>query len=256
MKKLIALLTALTLLVPALALAQDTPDTHSNDVVHPGFGKGSYTAEDQVRLEALVKAQHEHASSSTSGPGKLGAAIKDIASSTRAELKGVASSTREVIQKKLDAIHTLIEQHRGEMQKHADDAKEKAKEHFGERVEKLVDHVSTRLASSSAALSTIAGRINDRITTLEDQGHDMSASASLLATAQTDLSAANVKITAVNTALTSAMDAGTTTAKAQIPAVRTAVKAAEDALALVKDDLQKTIRSIKVEAAATTTVSQ
>lgn len=247
MKKLIALITTLTLLTPALALAEQGRGGGQDDLMPEAQMHGS--------IKAQVRAEDNRGPSDNSGPGKLGPAIKGVASSTRAELRGVASSTRDIIRKKLDSLHDLIEQHKGDMQKRADDARQTAKEHFGEHVERLVGNVSDRLASSSARLAAIAGRIDARITTLEDEGHNMSAPASLLATAQSDLAAANVKISAVNTALADAMSAGTTTAKTKIPAVRTAVKAAEDALKLVKDDLTKTLRSVNVEAEATTTVS-
>lgn len=229
MKKLIAITTALVLLSPALALAEG-----------PGAGLRG-----DVRAEARMGDDSR----------KLGPAIKNLASTTRAELKGAASSTREIIRHKLDDLHDLIETHKDTMQKRADDARERAKERFGEHVQKLVGTISDRLASSSARLAAIATRIDTRITALEAQGYDMSSSSALLAVAQSDLAAANVKITAVNQTLADAMSMSTTTAKAKIPAVRAAVVAAEDALKLVKSDLAKTLGSIKVEAQVTTTVS-
>ena len=251
MKKLIALFASLALLVPAFAMAEPGPGLNS--------GPGSLRA--NVRAEIEDSGSNRGPGSNNSGPGKLGPMIKDLASTTRAELKaraaGTASTTRDIIKRKLDALHDLVEQHKGEMRERAEAARVNARERFGEHIEALVDNVSSRLASSSERLAGIAARIGGRIDTLESEGHDLSGSAALLATAQADLSLADDKIAAVNQALADAMAMGTTTAKAAIPAVRTAVRAAEDALKLVKEDLQKTLRSIKVEtgAEASTTTS-
>lgn len=228
MKKLVTLLLSLLVLTPAFAMAQA-----------PG-------------LRANIQADAQASTSNRNIP-KLGPAIKNIASTTRAELSSAASSSLEMVRARVEAIKGLIDKKREDMKKRADDARSKAKERFGEHVEMLVGNVSDRLASSSARLDAIAGRIDARIDALQDEGHDMSNSIALLAEARTDLSVANDRILAVNVALEAAMS--TTSPKVQIPAVRTAVKAAEDALKLVKDDLMKTLRSIKVEAGATTTVS-
>ena len=228
MKKLAVLTLSLLLVAPSFAMAQA-----------PG-------------LRAEVRANAQASTTKPLTPGslpKLGPAIKNMASSTRA----LGSSTVEMVKARVAAIKDIIEKKHEIMKQRAEDARTKAKERFGERVEKLVGNVSTRLASTSAHLSAIADRIDTRIDTLQDEGRDMSGSIALLATARADLSIANDRILAVNTALEAAMS--TTTAKAQMPAVRTAVKAAEDALRLAKDDLMKTLRSIKVEAGATTTVS-
>ncbi|HEV7449043.1 MAG TPA: hypothetical protein VGP13_00685 [Candidatus Paceibacterota bacterium] len=237
MKQLIAALVSLVLLTPAFALADQGPSTAN-------LRAGIHAQVDINGTKAEVHGGAE-ASTTNRGPGsmpKLGA-----------EIRKVASSTRDVIKKKLDNLRDLIEQHRETMKERGDNAKEKAKERFGDKVEQLVGHVSDRLASTSAQLNNISTRISARIDTLESAGTDMSAPADLLATAQTDLSAANDKIAAVNVELEAAM--GTSTPKADIPAVRAAVKAAEDALMLVKDDLGKTLRSIKAQTEATTTVS-
>lgn len=234
MKKLSTFILALTLIAPAFAMAQ-APDPRA-----------------QVRAEFKAEA---HASTTRPlTPGslpKLGPAIKNIASSTRA----LGSSTVEMVKARVAAIKDIIEKKREVMRQRADDARNKAKERFGEHVEKLVGQVSNRLASTSARLDAIADRIDTRIDTLEDEGYDMSGSIALLAEARTDLSAANDRILAVNQALADAMSTGTTTVKTKIPVVRTAVAAAEDALKLVKDDLMETLRSVKIEAGATTTVS-
>ncbi len=232
MKKLIALILAAAVLAPATALAQQGP--------------GNQMLRAEVRADV-------RASTTPTGVQKLGPAIKNIASTTRADLKGIGSTTNEFVKSRVDAIKNLISQKRDDNKKRADEARLKAKERFGEHVEKLVTKVSARLASTSLHLSSIADRIDKRIDTLEDEGHDMDASIALLATARTDISKADDKILAVNVALEAAM--ATTTPKAQMPAVRTAVKAAEDALKLVKDDLMKTIKSIKVEVGATTTTA-
>ncbi len=232
MKKLILFILTAVVLAPAVASAQQ--------------GQGN-------TLRAQVQAD-VRASTTPAGLPKLGPAIKNIASTTRAEIQGGASSTIEMVRARVEAIKGLIEKKRGDMKARAEEARTKAKERFGENVEKHVTNISNRLASTSAHLDQIADRIDSRIDTLEDEGYDMSDSIALLATARTDLSAANDKILAVNVALEAAMS--TTSPKSQMPAVRAAVKAAEDALKLVKDDLMKAVRSIKVEAGATTTVSQ
>lgn len=234
MKKFITILTALVVLAPAAAMAQ-APELRA-----------------QVRAEGKAEAG---ASTTNRSIPKLGPAIKNIASTTRAELKSSASTTAQMMHAKVEAIKGLIEKKRADMKARADDARGKAKERFGERIEHLVGQVSNRLASTSAHLDAIADRIDTRIDTLQDEGYDMQGSIALLAEARADLSLANDKILAVNAALADAMSAGTTTVKAKIPAVRAAVKAAEDALKLVKDDLMETLRSIKVEASATTTIS-
>lgn len=228
MKRLIALTLAAAVLAPAVASAQQGP--------------GNQMLRAEVRAEA-------HASSSPAGLPKLGPAIKNIASTTRA----LGASTTEMVKARVSAIKDLISKKREDNKKRADEARAKAKERFGERIETLVGNVSARLASTSARLSSIADRIDERIDALEDDGHDMDASIALLATARADLSLADDKILAVNSALEAAM--ATTTPKALMPQVRTAVKAAEDALKLVKDDLMKTVRSVKAEAGATTTPS-
>lgn len=236
MKKLVAALTALAILAPGIALAQG--------------------GQLQAQVRAEIKTQ---AGASTTRPltpssiPKLGPAIKNIASTTRAQIEGGASSTIEMVRARVEAIKSLIEKKRDDMKARADNARTKARERFGERVETLVGNVSNRLASTSARLSTIADRIDTRIDALQDEGRDMDTSIALLAEARTDLSVANDKILAVNVALEAAMS--TSTPKVQIPAVRAAVKAAEDALKLVKDDLMKTLRSVKVEAGATTTTT-
>lgn len=199
-------------------------------------------------LRGEVKAE-AHASTTPGGLPKLGPAIRGIASTTRA----IGASTTEMVKTRVAAIKDLLANKRADSKKRADEARAKARERFGEHVQTLVGNVSARLASTSAHLSGIADRIDERIDTLEDEGHDMGASIALLATARTDLSLADDKILAVNVALEAAM--ATTTPKSQMPQVRAAVKSAEAALKLVKDDLQKTIRSIKAEAGATTTVS-
>ncbi len=236
MKKLITLLTTLVVLTPAMAMAQ-APELRA-----------------QVRAEGKAEG---HASGTKpltpSSYPKLGPAIKNLASTTRAELKGTGSSTVEMVKARVEAIKGLIDKKRMDMKVRAEEAKGKARERFGERVEHLVGKVSDRLASTSAHLDTIASRIDTRIDVLQDEGHDMGQSIALLAQARADLSLANDKILLVNSALEAAMS--TTTPKGQIPAVRAAVKAAEEALKLTKDDLMKTLRSVKVEAGATTTVS-
>lgn len=228
MKKLIALFVSLAVLAPAFAMAQ-TPNLHAD-----------------VRAEA-------HASTTRPlTPGsvpKLGPAIKNIASTTRA----IGSSTVEMVKARVAAIKEIIEKKHEDMKKRADDARAKARARFGEHVGELVGRVSDRLATSSAKLGSIADRIDARIDAFSSQGHDMSESIALLATARTDLSAANDKILAVNAALQTAMS--TTTPKGQMPALRAAVKSAESALKLAKEDLMKTLRSVKVESGATTTVS-
>lgn len=232
MKKLITALTAFVLLAPAAAMAQ-VPE-----------------------LRATVQADANAPAPKPATPGsipKLGPAVRNIASTTRAELKGTASSTVEMVRARVEAIKSLIEKKREDMKARAEDARAKAKERFGERIEHLVGQVSNRLASTSAHLSNIAGRIDSRIDTLQDEGYDMQNSIALLAEARTSLSLANDKILAVNIALEAAMS--TTTPKALMPAVRTAVKEAEDALKLAKDGLMETLRSVKVEASATTTSS-
>lgn len=242
MKKLIALSISLAALAPASALAQA-----------PNLNAG---AQGQIHSNGGEARAEASASSSPRGKGplpKLGPAVRNIASSTRAELKGTVSAANEQMRAKVEAIKSLIEKKRGDMKKRAEDAKSKARERFGAHMEELVGRVSDRLATSSAKLGSIADRIDARIDAFADQGHDMSGSIALLATARADISAANDKILAVNTALQAAMS--TTTPKGQIPAVRAAVKSAEDALKLAKDDLMKTLRSVKVEAGATTTVS-
>lgn len=225
MKKLITLALAAAVLMPAAAMAQEGQ---------------------RPMLRGEVKAE-AHGSTSPAGLPKLGPAIRGIASSTRA----LGASTTEMVKARVAAIKDLISKKREDSKMRADEARSKAKERFGENIERLVGNVSARLASTSAHLSSIADRIDNRIDTLEDEGHDMDASIALLATARTDLSLADDKILAVNMALDAAM--ATTTPKAQMPQVRAAVKAAEDALRLVKEDLMKTIRSVKIEASATTT---
>jgi hypothetical protein len=228
MKKLIALFLALAVLTPAFAMAQ-TPNLHA-----------------EARAEV-------HASTTKPlTPGsvpKLGPAMRNIASTTRA----IGSSTVEMVKARVAAIKEIIEKKHEDMEKRADDARARARARFGEHVEQLVGRISDRLATSSTKLGSIADRIDARIDAFSSQGHDMSGSIALLATARADISAANDKILAVNTALQAAMS--TTTPKGQIPAVRAAVKSAEDALKLAKEDLIKTLRSVKVEAGATTTVS-
>jgi hypothetical protein len=244
MKKLSVLAAASLLLVPMAALAQVPPP-------RPDILPGA-RAELRAEVRAEMKAEQGSTTDKQRPPmPKLGPAIKNMASSTRAEWKEFASTTRQAVRMKVDAIHTLIDKHKDAMRERSMAAREKAKARFGERVETLVGNVSDRLASTSARLAATADRIGSHIDKLQDDGNPMQQSSELLVVAKTDLATANEKILAVNVALEAAM--GTTTPKGQIPAVRTAVKAAEDALKLVKDDLQKTLQSIRVEAAATTT---
>ena len=233
MKKLFALFASLLMLTPVVAMAQ---------------GPGQYLPRAEMKAELRANASTTKPLTPGSLP-KLGATMRDIASTTRA----FGSSSVEMVKARVEAIKQIIEQKREEMKQRAENAREKARERFGEHVETLVGNVSARLASTSAHLSAIADRIDTRIDTLEDEGHDMSNSIALLAEDRADLSAANDKILAVNAALETAM--GTTTPKGSIPAVRAAVKAAQDALKLAKDDLMETIRSVKAEGAATTTSS-
>jgi len=229
MKKLILFILTALVLAPAVAAAQQ-----------------GNTLRAQVQADV-------RASTTPAGVPRLGPAIKNIASSTRAEIQGGASSTIEMVRARVEAIKGLIEKKRGDMRARAEEARTKALERFGENVERHVSNISNRLASASANLEQIADRVDMRIDTLEDEGYDMSDSIAFLATARTDISLANDKILAVNVALEAAMS--TTSPKSQMPAVRAAVKEAEDALKLVKDDLMKAVRSIKAEG-ATTTVSQ
>lgn len=249
MKKLIALLTALIVLTPAFAMAQTATlnagayETDGHKDVQASTSEREHEGDRVPKLGPAIKAINYSAH----------AELKGIASSTRGELKHIASSTNEMVRAKVEAIKSLIEKKREDGKKRADEAREKAHERFGAHVEELVGKISTRLASTSAKLGSIADRIDTRISARQAEGQDMSNSIVLLATARTDISAANDKILAVNTALDAAM--GTTTPKGKMPAVRAAVKAAEDALKLAKNDLIKTLRSINVEAEATTTVS-
>ena len=229
MKKLILFILTALVLAPAVAAAQQ-----------------GNTLRAQVQADV-------RASTTPAGVPRLGPAIKNIASTTRAEIQGGASSTIEMVRARVEAIKGLIEKKRGDMRARAEEARTKALERFGENVERHVSNISNRLASASANLEQIADRVDMRIDTLEDEGYDMSDSIAFLATARTDISLANDKILAVNVALEAAMS--TTSPKSQMPAVRAAVKEAEDALKLVKDDLMKAVRSIKAEG-ATTTVSQ
>lgn len=230
MNKLTALAATTLLLAPTLAMAQ-MPERPRPEL--------------QGQMRAELKAE-VHASTSPSGIPKLGPAIKNIASTTRA----IGASTTEMVKARVEAIKEMIAKKREEMRQRADEARQKAKERFGEKVEMRVGNISARLASTSAHLSSIADRVDTRIDALEDQGLDMSASIALLAQARTDLSLADDKIVEVNEALEAAMS--TTTPKAMMPEVRAAVKAAQDALKLAKDDLMKTIASIRKESATST----
>lgn len=237
MKKIIALLASLIVLTPAFAMAQ-APEQRPLRAEIRGDGKAGMHASSTKPLT----------------PGslpKLGPAVRGIASTTRGEAVDIASSTLELVKTRVGAIKNLIDKKRADMKQRAEEARGKARERFGERVETLVGNVSARLASTSAHLDSIADRIDTRIDTLQDQGYDMEDSIKLLATARTDLSIANDRILAVNAALEAAMS--TTTPKSEMQKVRTTVKAAEDALKLVKDDLMNTLRSVKVDAGATTT---
>ncbi len=253
MKKLIALLTALSLLTPAFAVAQQGPD------------QGPGNLKPQVRAEMHADFKAEHASS-TRAPGqqkfasttptpRLGSAIHNLASTTRAEWKGLASTTRAAARAKVDAIHLLIDQHKDAMRLRAEAAKEKAYAHFGEHVEKLVGTIADRLASTSQKLDELADRADIRIEELKDQGFTMASSTTWLEKSKSDLALANQKITEVNTALEAAMSVGTSTAKGEMPAVRAAVIAAQGALELVKTDLRATLNAIKVESAATSSAT-
>lgn len=257
MKKLATLLISLIVLTPAFAMAEQgrggQDDTHPEIEMHSTFKAEVHGGDIKAGLRANASStSNKGPGSANSGPGslpKLGPAIRDIASTSRA----FGSSTVEMVKARVEAIKQIIAKKREDMKERAENAKKEARERFGEHVETLVGNVSARLASSSANLSSIADRIDARIDTLEDEGHDMSVSIALLATARTDISVANDKILAVNTALETAM--ATTSPKGQIPAVRAAVKAAEDALKLAKEDLMKTLRSVKAESGATTTAS-
>lgn len=225
MKKLSVLFVSLLVLTPTLAAAQ--------------------APERPTRAEVRAHLQ-TNASSTPGSLPKLGPAIRQAASSSRA----LGSTTVESVRARVAAIKNLMAHKREAMHQRALEARQKAKERFGERVEQHVERISNRLASTSAHISAIADRLDTRIDELEDQGFDMSESIALLAEARASISVVDDRILAVNEALDAAMS--TTTPKLHLPAVRAAVKEAQDALGAAKQDLRKTLQSIKAESATTT----
>lgn len=218
---------------------------------------------------------------------KLGPMIKDTIQDARAGIKNAASTTREVVKDRVDAVHDLIDQHKMEVRAliagkkgqmssttmaqmeakrqemrekleqkkeevhdRVEAAREKAQQKFGEAVQRSVSNIIDRLTKAAEHLTSIADRIDARIDEREAQGFNMSVSIGLLSTARTDIATAQDKIKAVGTTLTTALSS--TTPKGEVPKVRAAVTVAEDALKKAKDSLQKTLESVRMEAASST----
>jgi hypothetical protein len=186
---------------------------------------------------------------------KVGPAIRNIASTTRAELKNSASTTRDIIKAKVGAIHELIAGKKEDMRERADAAKERAKERFGVNVERHVSAIVERLGKAVEALERTATRLEAHIDRRKEGGLAMEASITALAAANTAIAAAEDKVVAANTVLEAAL--GSADAKAEMDKVRAAVKAAEEALRAAKQSLQNVITSVRIEvsAGATTTVT-
>ncbi|MSR70726.1 hypothetical protein EXS62_01665 [Candidatus Kaiserbacteria bacterium] len=170
--------------------------------------------------------------------------IREAASSTRAQMQVKVEQKRE-------EMKTKIETKREEVKTKIEDAKEKAKERFGEAVQKSVGNITNRLSEGANRLSELADKIERRIAERVAKGENLDASTALLATARTDIVAAQDKVTAVGAALSAALTS--TTPKAQVDSIRVAVKAAEDALRSAKLSLQKTLESMRPSAPTTPT---
>jgi hypothetical protein len=224
-------------------------------------------------------------------PFKLGPAIKQLNQDMRPGARNPASTTREAVKDRVDAKRLLIDQHRAdvramverkakgpmssttlaqmqqkreemrgklelkkeEVKDRLEGAVQKAQEKFGEAVQRSIGNIVEKLTKAVEHLTAIADRIDKRIDEREAEGKNMSVSVGLLATARTDIAAAQDKITLVGTVLTTAL--ASTTPKGELPKVRAAVKTAEDALKKAKESLQKTLESVRIEAAATSTTT-
>lgn len=161
----------------------------------------------------------------------------------------ISSSTVAAREEKREEMRDKLEAKKEEVKTRIEAAREKAKEKFGEAVQKAVGNIADRMTKAGEHLTSIASRIDSRIKEYEAKGKDMSISIGLLATARTDIAAAQDKITAVGSALSAALAASSP--KEQMPTVRAAVKAAEEALKKAKESLQKTLESVRAESVTT-----
>lgn len=250
MRKLLLLLALV--LVPAFAFAHDGEDHATSSPAKPPIKA-------EVRGEGGMPMLP-----------KVGPAVRDIASSTRAEIKEAKDAAQALLEQKRAAIKTFVGDRKediasttmmlrerilgkkSEVEARAEEAKGKAREKFNENVQVAVGNIADRLTKAVSDFSSIADRIEAKITEEQAKGTDMGGSVTALAAARADIATAQDKVTAASGALSTALAASSP--KDQMAAVRTAVKAAEDALKTAKQSLHTALKTVKVEAQASVSV--
>lgn len=278
-----AAITSALLLVPAFALAQDagtavTPPADATPGVMPADAEKPRAPAPLPAAKLPLQPEIRN----TIQQGREN--IRTIASSTRAEIRDIKENAQNFIGQRRDDIRTLIasstpamirsmmgsstpetrqqmredsrmliEQKKADVKTKIDAAKEKAKEKYSENVQTSVTNITDRLTNDANNLSTIAGRIDSRISELQAKGVNMDEAVTLLTAARADIAAAQDKITAVGAALTTALSSSAP--KEKLAPVRTAVKAAEDALKAAKESLRNTFTAVKTAAATAPSTS-
>ncbi len=216
--------------------------------------KGAASSTKEAVTNRIEKIKETASSTREAGQMFLDKRKAEVQALMERKPKGEMSSTTAAkMEAKREEMRGKLEAKKEEVKNRIQAAREKAKEKFGEAVQRSVGNIADRLTKATEHLTSIATRIDARIKERETEGKDMSVSIGLLATARTDIAAAQDKVTTVGTVLTAALSA--TNPKEEMSKVREAVRAAEDSLKQAKESLHKTLESLRTEASAEATTS-
>lgn len=222
---LIAIISSVSLLVPAFALAQEA-DVSAN-----------------AQVEAQAQVPRPPKPTLFPSPNN----IRKIASTTKQFLDerpkpGMMASTSGEVRLELKA---KIEARRAEVAQHVQEVKARAAAKFGTAVQTSVGNIVDMLTRHTEQLVAMADKIDARVQELQAQGKDMSGSLTLLAQARTDITAAQGAVANVSATLTAALAAKTP--KQELTKVREAVRTAEEAIRKAKDSLRQVLESVRAE---------
>ncbi len=246
-------ITAAVLFAPVVALAEDgSLPPPPQPTIGSAIRQIASTTRNEIHTDMQQSRDAMHALASSTRAAILGDRqqgrqdIRAIILDRVAALKAMmGSSTPDERQQLRADSKAAVEEKRADIASSTAAAKLEAQAKFSQGVQISVGNIVDHLTKATTDLSSIADRIDLRITELQNQGNDMTNSAALLVSARADIATAQDKTTAVGTALTTALSSAKP--KDQVPAIRAAVKAAEDALKTAKESLQKTLQSIRAE---------
>ncbi len=153
------------------------------------------------------------------------------------------STTSSRMLEKREERRENIEERRENIEERRDERRDEMKQRILDRVMLHVERVIKRLTATVERLEKITDRIDSRISTLQNEGLDMSAAKAETESARTNLAAALVEIGHIqgiaNTVLASS------TPREKWNTVETAIKEAKDKIKAAERDLREAIAAIK-----------